>query len=46
LKKGAIAKTEKEGKEVATLKWLISPKLIRAIQKGSASNSRPKTDLK
>ncbi len=46
LKKGAIAKVEKEGRGAAALKWLLAPKVIRAIQKGSASNSRPKTDLK
>jgi phosphohistidine phosphatase len=45
LKKGAIAKVEKDG-NTATLKWSIPPKVIRTIQKVSASNSRPKTDLK
>lgn len=43
LKKAAIAKVEREGGKTATLKWLLPPKVIHSIQKGSASNSRPKT---
>jgi phosphohistidine phosphatase len=46
LKKGAVAKLEKEGKGAPTLKWLLPPKVARALQKGSASKSRPKTVLK
>jgi phosphohistidine phosphatase len=46
LKKCGVAKVEKEGHAAATLKWLMPPKVIHAIQKGSASNSRPKTDSK
>jgi phosphohistidine phosphatase len=42
LKKAAIAKVEKSG-STATLKWHMPPKVVRAIQQSSASNSRPKT---
>jgi len=42
LKKGAIAKVEKEESQPAVLKWCMTPKVIRAIQKASASSSRPK----
>jgi len=42
-KKGAVAKVEKDGSEAAVLKWYMTPKLVRAIQGASASNSRPKT---
>jgi phosphohistidine phosphatase len=41
-KKGAVAKVEKDGSGPAVLKWCLTPKVIRAIQKASASNSRPK----
>lgn len=43
LKKGAVARVEKEGRRAAVLKWCIPPKVIRSIQQGSASSSRPKT---
>jgi phosphohistidine phosphatase len=43
LKKGAIAKLEKTGGGPAVLKWCMTPKLIRSIQRASASSSRPKT---
>ncbi len=43
LKKGAIAKLEKTGRGPAVLKWCMTPKLIRSIQRASASSSRPKT---
>jgi phosphohistidine phosphatase len=45
-KKGAVAKVEKDGSQPATLKWCLTPKVIRAIQKASASSSRPKTTSK
>jgi phosphohistidine phosphatase len=32
LKKGAVAKVEKDGRNPALLKWCITPKLVRAIQ--------------
>ena len=42
-KKGAMAKLEKDGSAPAVLKWCLTPKVVRAIQKASASSSRPKT---
>lgn len=45
-KKGALAKVEKDGSQPAVLKWCLTPKLVRAIQNASASNSRPKTASK
>ncbi len=45
-KKGAVAKVENDGTQRPTLKWLLTPKLVRAIQKGSASSSRPKVVAK
>lgn len=42
LKKGAVARVDKDGSQAAVLKWCMPPKAVRAIQKGSASNSRPK----
>jgi phosphohistidine phosphatase len=45
-KKGAVAKVEKDGSQRATLKWCLTPKVIRAIQKASASSSRPKVVAK
>jgi phosphohistidine phosphatase len=45
-KKGAVAKVEKDGSQPAMLKWCMTPKVIRAIQKASASSSRPKTASK
>jgi phosphohistidine phosphatase len=42
-KKGALAKVEKYDHQPAVLKWCLTPKVVRAIQKASASNSRPKT---
>jgi phosphohistidine phosphatase len=43
MKKGAIARVEKEGRRPAVLKWCMPPKLVRSIQQASASSSRPKT---
>jgi phosphohistidine phosphatase len=43
MKKGAIARVEKEGRRAAVLKWCMPPKLVRSIQQASASSSRPKT---
>jgi phosphohistidine phosphatase len=43
LKKGAVARVDKEGSKPATLKWLMPPRLVRTIQQGSAKSSRPKT---
>lgn len=41
-KKGAVAKVESDGSQPAVLKWYMTPKVIRAIQKASASSSRPR----
>ncbi len=43
LKKGAVARVDKDGRKPAVLKWIIPPKVVRSIQQGSASSSRPKT---
>jgi phosphohistidine phosphatase len=42
-KKGAVAKVERVDRHPAVLKWCLTPKVVRAIQQASASNSRPKT---
>jgi phosphohistidine phosphatase len=42
-KKSAVAKVEKDGSQPAVLKWCLTPKVVRAIQKASTSSSRPKT---
>jgi len=42
-KKGAIARVDKEGSRPAVLKWCMPPKVVRALQQGSAKSSRPKT---
>jgi len=42
-KKGAVAKVEKNRGEPAVLKWYLTPKIVRAIQRASTSSSRPKT---
>jgi phosphohistidine phosphatase len=46
LKKGAVARVDVSGNRSAILKWCITPKIVRAIYDASATNSRPKTDLK
>ena len=43
LKKGAVARVDKEGRKPSVLKWCMPPKGVRAIQQASASSSRPKT---
>jgi phosphohistidine phosphatase len=43
LKKGTIARVEKEGRKAAVLKWCMPPKVVRSIQQAAASSSRPKT---
>jgi len=42
VKKAAIAKVQKDGNR-AMLKWCLPPKVLRALQQGSAKSSRPKT---
>ena len=43
LKKCAVARVDKKSGSPAVLKWMMPPKLVRAIQQGSARSSRPKT---
>jgi len=43
LKKGAIARVEKEGRRAAVLKWCMPTKVVRSIQQAAASSSRPNT---
>jgi phosphohistidine phosphatase len=43
LKKGAVAKVEKNGRRPAVLRWCMPPKVVRSIQQASANSSRPKT---
>jgi phosphohistidine phosphatase len=45
LKKGAIAKVELKGKQ-ATLQWLMTPKMAKAIYESSTPKARPKTSRK
>lgn len=42
VKKAALAKVETNGNR-AMLKWCLPPKVLRALQQGSAKSSRPKT---
>jgi phosphohistidine phosphatase len=42
LKKGAVARIDMEARKPAVLKWIMPPKVVRAIQEGSAKSSRPK----
>jgi phosphohistidine phosphatase len=46
MKKGGVAKVEKELRRQAILRWLITPKLVQRTQRSAAKRSRPKTDLK
>jgi len=46
LKKGAVAKLERDGDKAAVLKWIMPPKVVGALQQGSARSSRPKTRSK
>jgi len=43
LKKGAVARVEKDGRKPAVLKWCMPPKVVRCLQEAAASSSRPKT---
>jgi phosphohistidine phosphatase len=43
LKKGAIARVDRGGGKRAVLKWMMPPKVARALQEASAKSSRPKT---
>ncbi len=42
-KKGAIARVDFESGKPAVLKWLMPPKVVKALQQASAKSSRPKT---
>jgi phosphohistidine phosphatase len=46
MKKGGVAKVEKELRRPAVLRWLITPKIVQRTQRSAAKRSRPKTDLK
>jgi phosphohistidine phosphatase len=46
MKKGGVAKVEKELRRPAILRWLLTPKVVQRAQRSSASSSRPKTSLK
>jgi phosphohistidine phosphatase len=46
MKKGGVAKVEKDLRRPAVLKWSMPPKVVQKIQRSSAKRSRPKTDLK
>jgi phosphohistidine phosphatase len=42
-KKGTIARVDKDDGRAAVLKWIMPPKVVRALQQASAKSSRPKT---
>lgn len=46
MKKGGVAKVEKELRRPVVLRWLLTPKVVQRIQRSAARRSRPKTDLK
>ncbi len=46
MKKGGVAKVEKELRRQPVLKWCMPPKIVQKIQRSSAKRSRPKADLK
>jgi phosphohistidine phosphatase len=46
MKKGGVAKVDKELRRPAVLRWLLTPKVVQRVQRSSAKRSRPKTDLK
>ena len=46
MKKGGVAKVEKDLHRQAVLKWCMPPKVVQKIQRSSAKRSRPKTTLK
>ena len=43
LKKGAIARVDRELDKPGILKWSMPPKVMRVLQQASARSSRPKT---
>lgn len=46
MKKGGVAKVEKEPRRPAMLRWLVTPKVVQRAQRSSEKRSRPKTALK
>jgi len=46
MKKGSVAKVEKDIHRQTVLKWVMPPKVVQKIQRSSAKRSRPKTALK
>jgi len=46
MKKGGVARVEKELRRPAVLRWLLTPKVVQRIQRSAAKRSRPKSDLK
>ena len=46
MKKGGVAKVEKDIRRPAVLKWCMPPKVVQKIQRSSAKRSRPKAALK
>lgn len=46
LKKGAVACLEIDSRGRATLRWLVSPKIVRAVHETFETSSRPKTSRK
>ena len=44
MKKGGVAKVEKELRRQPVLKWCMPPKIVQKIQRSSAKRSRPKAD--
>ena len=46
MKKGGVAKVEKDVRRQAVLKWCMPPKVVQKIQRSSAKRSRPKTASK
>jgi phosphohistidine phosphatase len=46
MKKGGVAKVEKEARRPAMLHWLVTPKVVQRTQRSSEKRSRPKTALK
>ena len=41
MKKGGVAKVEKELRRPAVLRWLMTPKVVQRVQRSSAKRSRP-----
>jgi phosphohistidine phosphatase len=46
MKKGGVAKVEKDVRKQPVLKWVMPPKVVQKIQRSSAKRSRAKTALK